>query len=93
MDEVNDDDVVIPDIGPLESRYLKASDSIAAIEKRVQELFDRQAQNEKNSHMWVINENSLGNIAGTIASRRPTLGEIHSIGGTSNRIIQEPLED
>ena len=90
MDEVNDDDVVIPNIAPLESRYLKVSNSIADIEKRMQELFDKQAEAARNSHMWVLNEKSLGSIAGTIASRKPTLGEMYSKDGTSSRIGQEP---
>jgi hypothetical protein len=85
----NDDDIVVPDIAPLESQYLKVSNSIADIEKRMQELFERQAEIQKNSHMWVLNEKSLGSIAGTIASRKPTLGEIHSKDGTSSRIGQE----
>ena len=93
MDEVNDDDVVIPDIAPLESRYLKVSNSIADIEKRMQELFDKQAEAARNSHMWVLNEKSLGSIAGTIASRKPTLGEMHSKDGTSSRIGQELLDE
>ena len=93
MDEVNDDDVVVPDIAPLESRYLKVSNSIADIEKRMQELFDKQAEAARNSHMWVLNEKSLGSIAGTIASRKPTLGEMHSKDGTSSRIGQELLDE
>ena len=89
MDEVNDDDVVIPNIAPLESRYLKVSNSIADIEKRMQELFDKQAEAARNSHMWVLNEKSLGSIAGTIASRKPTLGEMQSSNGANSRIGQE----
>lgn len=93
MDEVNDDDVVIPDIAPLESRYLKVSNSIADIEKRMQELFDKQAEAARNSHMWVLNEKSLGSIAGTIASRKPTLGEMHSASDTNNQTIRELLDE
>jgi hypothetical protein len=93
MDEVNDDDVVVPDIAPLESRYLKVSNSIADIEKRMQELFDKQAEAARNSHMWVLNDKSLGNIAGTIASRKPTLGEMHSASDTNNQIIRELLDE
>jgi hypothetical protein len=93
MDEVNDDDVVVPDIAPLESRYLKVSNSIADIEKRMQELFDKQAEAARNSHMWVLNEKSLGSIAGTIASRKPTLGEMHSASDTNNQIIRELLDE
>ena len=89
MSDVNDDDIVVPNIAPLESRYLKVSNSIADIEKRMQELFDKQAEAARNSHMWVLNEKSLGSIAGTIASRKPTLGEMHSKDGTSSRIGQE----
>lgn len=93
MDEVNDDDVVVPDIAPLESRYLKVSNSIADIEKRMQELFDKQAEAARNSHMWVLNEKSLGSIAGTIASRKPTLGEMHSASDTNNQTIRELLDE
>jgi hypothetical protein len=39
--------------------------------------------------MWVLNEKSLGSIAGTIASRKPTLGEMQSSNGANSRIGQE----
>jgi hypothetical protein len=87
------DDIVIPDIAPLESRYAQLNNSISSIETRLQGLVQRQEEIQKNSHLWVLNDNSLGNIAGTIASRRPTLGEMHSVGDTNNRIIQELLDE
>jgi|LauGreDrversion4_2_1035121.scaffolds.fasta_scaffold21074_2 hypothetical protein len=89
----DNDDIEIPDIKPLESRYLQISNSITSIESRLQELMAHQEQIQKNSHLWVLNDNSLGNLAGTIASRIPTLGEMHSASDTNNQIIQELLDE
>lgn len=89
----DNDDIEVPDIKPLESRYLQISNSITSIESRLQELMAHQEQMQKNSHLWVLNDNSLGNLAGTIASRKPTLGEIHSSSHTNTQTNQQPLDE